>query len=90
MLHRHVNAMEYIENNIAVLVTVYGINQERRHYCRFGPCYSKLSNNHNLLGVEIHKDRFSLDTTHSFIITPGKTRFYDLVSALFQVILYRY
>ena len=32
MLHRHVNVMEYIENNIAVLVTVYGINQERRHY----------------------------------------------------------
>ena len=24
--------MEYIENNIAVLVTVYGINQERRYY----------------------------------------------------------
>ena len=24
--------MEYIENNIAVVVTVYGINQERRHY----------------------------------------------------------
>ena len=24
--------MEYIENNIAVLVTVSGINQERRHY----------------------------------------------------------
>ena len=32
MLHRHVNVMEYIENNITVLVTVYGINQERRHY----------------------------------------------------------
>ena len=32
MLHRHVNVMEYIENNIAVLVTVYGINQEGRHY----------------------------------------------------------
>ena len=24
--------MEYIENNIAVLVAIYGINQERRHY----------------------------------------------------------
>ena len=24
MLHRHVNGMEYVENNIAVLVTVYG------------------------------------------------------------------
>ena len=24
--------MEYIENNITVLVTVYGINQERRRY----------------------------------------------------------
>ena len=32
MLHRHVNAMEYIENNIAVPVTIYGINQERRYY----------------------------------------------------------
>ena len=32
MLHRHVNVMEYIENNIAVLVTVYGINQALRHY----------------------------------------------------------
>ena len=32
MLHRHVKVMEYIENNIAVLVTVYGINQERRRY----------------------------------------------------------
>ena len=31
-LHRHVNVMEYIENNIAVLVTVYSINQESRHY----------------------------------------------------------
>ena len=32
MLHRHVNVMEYIENNIAVLVTVYGINQEGWHH----------------------------------------------------------
>ena len=32
MLHRHVSVMEYIENNITVLVTVYGINQERRHF----------------------------------------------------------
>ena len=48
-----------------------------------GGIYSKLSNNHNLLGVEIHKDRFSLDTTHLFIITTRKTWFYDLASALF-------
>ena len=34
MLHRHSNVMEYIENNIAVLVTVYRINQERRHYIK--------------------------------------------------------
>ena len=37
MPHRRVNVMEYIYRNViktnsAVLVTVYGINQERRHY----------------------------------------------------------
>ena len=37
MPHRHVNLMEYIgnnviENNIAALVTVYGIDKERRPY----------------------------------------------------------
>ena len=36
-----------------------------------------------LLVVGIHKDRFSCDTTHLFIITTRKTRFYDLASAHF-------
>ena len=35
-----------------------------------------------LLVPEIHKDRFSRDTTHLFIITTPQTRFYDLASAL--------
>ena len=48
MLHRHVNVMEYIENNIAVLVTVYGINQERRHY-------KKRSNEHNYMSLVVRK-----------------------------------
>ena len=48
MLHRHVNVMEYIENNIAVLVTVYGINQERRHS-------KKRSNEHNYMSLVVRK-----------------------------------
>ena len=48
MLHRHVNVMEYVENNIAVLVTVYGINQERRHY-------KKRSNEHNYISLVVSK-----------------------------------
>ena len=42
-----------------------------------------LTNQSGLLVVGIHKDRFSRDTTHLFIITTRKTRFYDLASALF-------
>ena len=34
-----------------------------------------------LLVVGIYKDRFSCDTTHLFIITTRKIRFYDLASA---------
>ena len=37
MLHRHANVMECIENIIAVLVTVHGINQERQHYKTSSP-----------------------------------------------------
>ena len=48
MLYRHVNVMEYIENNIAVLVTVYGINQEHRHY-------KKESNEHNYISLVVRK-----------------------------------
>ena len=48
MLHRHVNVMEYVENNIAVLVTVYGINQGRRHY-------KKKSNEHNYISLVVRK-----------------------------------
>ena len=48
MLHRHFNVMEYIENNIAVLVIVYGINQERRHY-------KKGSNEHNYMSLVVRK-----------------------------------
>ena len=40
--------MEYIENNIAVLVTVYGINQERRHY-------KIRSNEHNYMSLVVRK-----------------------------------
>ena len=48
MLHRHVNVMEYIGNNIAVLVTVYGIDQECRHY-------KKRSNEHNYISLVVRK-----------------------------------
>ena len=48
MLHRHVNVMEYSENNIAVLVTIYGINQDRRHY-------KKRSNEHNYMSHVVRK-----------------------------------
>ena len=40
--------MECIENNIAVLVTVYGINQEPRHY-------KKRSNEHNYMSLVVRK-----------------------------------
>ena len=40
--------MEYIENNIAVLVTVYGINQEGQHY-------KKISNEHNYMSLVVRK-----------------------------------
>ena len=49
MLNRHVNVMEYIENNIAVLVSVYGINQERRHYIK------ERSNEHNYMSLIVRK-----------------------------------
>ena len=48
MLHRHVNVMVYIKNNIVDLVTVYGINQERRHY-------KKRSNEHNYMSLVVRK-----------------------------------
>ena len=48
MLHRHVKVMEYTENNIAVLVTVYGLNQERRHY-------KKRCNEHNYMSLVVRK-----------------------------------